>query len=87
MTKNMWAAMAMVALSAVPAVAQDRAALADRQYQAQSNASLKTSSGPSDEALANRIAEQIRRYVNYTIFDDVNINVDRGVATLSGRDG
>jgi osmotically-inducible protein OsmY len=86
MTKHMWAAMAMVAFSAVPAVAQDRAALADRQVQELSNVSHKTwSSQASDDAIANRIAGQIRRYVNYTIFDDVNISVDRGVATLSGR--
>jgi osmotically-inducible protein OsmY len=87
MKRDMWAAMAIVAFSAVPAVAQERAALADRQVQELSNVSHKTFSNPvaTDEAIANRIAQQVRRYVNYTIFDDVNISVDRGVATLSGR--
>jgi osmotically-inducible protein OsmY len=82
----MWAAMAIVALSAVPAVAQERAALADRQLQEPGNVSRVSWSSPvSDDVLANKIAERIRRYSNYTIFDDVNISVDRGVATLSGR--
>lgn len=78
MKRHMWAAMAIVALGAVPAVAQERAALADRHAAALSATS-------SDEAIANRIAKEIRRYTNYSIFDDVNIAVDRGVATLSGR--
>ena len=87
MKPNTWAAMAIVALSAVPAVAQERAALADRHASELSGASRAAWSSPSvnDEALANRIAKEIRRYTNYTIFDDVNISVDRGVATLSGR--
>jgi hyperosmotically inducible protein len=39
----------------------------------------------SDAALANQIASKVRRYAFYTIFDDVQIAVDQGVATLSGR--
>ena len=39
----------------------------------------------SDQALANQIASKVRRYTSYTIFDDVQIAVDQGVATLSGR--
>jgi hyperosmotically inducible periplasmic protein len=39
----------------------------------------------ADAAIADKIAAKVRRYVNYTIFDDVNISVDHGVATLSGR--
>jgi osmotically-inducible protein OsmY len=91
MKRHMWAAMAMVALSAVPAVAQERAALADRHAAAPGYASNGRWSSPSanpslnDDALANRIAKEIRRYTSYTIFDDVTISVDRGVATLSGR--
>ena len=86
MKRHMWAAMAIVALSAVPAVAQERAALADRQVQERSDVSRVSWSGSvSDEVLANKIAERIRRYSNYTIFDDVSVSVDRGVATLSGR--
>lgn len=91
MKRNMWAAMAIVALSAVPAVAQERAALADRYASELGVRSRVAWAGPQaataagDEALAHRIAKEIRRYTNYTIFDDVNIRVDRGVATLSGR--
>ena len=86
MQRNMWAAMAIVALSTVPAVAQERAALADRQIQEPSNVSrVSWSSSVSDDVLANKVAERIRRYSNYTIFDDVSVSVDRGVATLSGR--
>ena len=86
MHRNMWAAMAIVAFSTVPAVAQERAALADRQVQERSDVSrVSWSSSVSDEVLANKIAERIRRYSNYTIFDDVSVSVERGVATLSGR--
>jgi len=90
MKRNMWAAIAIVALSAVPAVAQERAALAGRhasESNGLSGASRAAWSDPSvnDEAIANRIAKEIRRYTNYTIFDDVGVSVDRGVATLSGR--
>jgi osmotically-inducible protein OsmY len=79
MKRQMWAAIAMMALSAVPAAAHERVARSDRQVQ--------QPSGPvvNDDAIANRIAREIRRYTNYTIFDDVSISVDRGVATLSGR--
>jgi osmotically-inducible protein OsmY len=88
MKRHLWAAMAIVALSAVPAVAQERAALADRHAPELSGISARALPGAgaaSDDAVANRIAKEIRRYSNYTIFDDVNISVDRGVATLSGR--
>jgi hyperosmotically inducible protein len=39
----------------------------------------------SDKALAWEIAKQVRRYTRYTIFDDVNVGVEQGVVTLSGR--
>jgi osmotically-inducible protein OsmY len=41
--------------------------------------------GESDEALASKIASKVRNYTRYTIFDDVNIEVNAGVATLTGR--
>jgi len=30
-------------------------------------------------------AREVRRYVNYTVFDDIQLSVDNGVATLVGR--
>jgi osmotically-inducible protein OsmY len=100
MKRQMWAAMAIVVLGGVPAVAQERAALADRHRIAPNNAShtawstgaigspvspVRAMSPVSDDAIANRIVKEILRYSRYTIFDDVNVSVDRGVATLSGR--
>jgi len=41
--------------------------------------------GESDEILAGLVAAQLRRYVFLTIFDDADIEVDRGVVTLTGR--
>lgn len=38
----------------------------------------------SDDALAAAIAEKLRRYVFFSVFDDVNIEVNDGVATLAG---
>ncbi len=31
------------------------------------------------------VAKQVRHYVNFTVFDSVNANVDNGVVTLTGR--
>jgi osmotically-inducible protein OsmY len=33
----------------------------------------------------NDVAKQVRMYVNFTIFDDVNASVDDGVVTLTGK--
>ena len=135
MKRNMLGAVVvMAAVSAAPALAQQRPSLTDRQIQVQveqrldkkdidrvavgvsegtvslsgtvSNVwakdeaveqALKVKSvvgvannlsirrAESDNALANQIASKVRRYVSYTIFDDVQIAVDNGVATLSGR--
>ena len=41
--------------------------------------------GESDETLAGRVADQLRRYVFLTVFDDADVAVDRGVVTLTGR--
>jgi len=38
----------------------------------------------SDMALAERVAEQMRRSSYFTVFDEVGINVDNGVVTLTG---
>jgi osmotically-inducible protein OsmY len=38
----------------------------------------------SDESLAEAIATKLRRYVFFTVFDDVNVGVVDGVATLTG---
>jgi hyperosmotically inducible periplasmic protein len=134
MNRQMVGALLTVVLSAVPALAQERASLSDRQIRSQveqrldkkdidrvavgvtngtvslngtvpnawakktaveqafkvkdvvgvaSNLSVRRAE--SDDALAAQIASKVRRYTRYTIFDDVNIEVDRGVATLTGR--
>jgi osmotically-inducible protein OsmY len=135
MKRHMWATvMTMAAVSAAPALAQERASLTDRQIQAQvehrlekkdinrvavgvadgtvslsgtvANAwakqeaveqALKVKSvvgvanniavlrAESDEMVARELARKVRTYVRYTIFDDVQIGVENGVATLSGR--
>lgn len=41
--------------------------------------------GESDERIAAQVAQRLRRYVFYTIFDDANVEVDDGVVTLTGR--
>jgi hyperosmotically inducible protein len=46
---------------------------------------LSVTRSESDEILANKVAASVRRYVSYGVFDDVNIGVDQGVVTLSGR--
>jgi osmotically-inducible protein OsmY len=38
----------------------------------------------SDQKLAERVAEQMRRSTYFTVFDDVQIGVDNGVVTLTG---
>ena len=38
----------------------------------------------SDEKLAERIADQMRRSTYFTVFDEVQIGVDNGVVTLTG---
>jgi osmotically-inducible protein OsmY len=38
----------------------------------------------SDETLAEAIAAKLRRYVFFSVFDDVNVEVSDGVATLTG---
>jgi osmotically-inducible protein OsmY len=76
MKRIMWAAMMTLALSPIPAVAQDASATVKE---------VRAATAAMDQALANTVAEKIRGYVRYTIFDDVTIGVDGGMVTLSGR--
>ena len=39
----------------------------------------------SDKKLGENVAKKIRRYVFFTIYDDVNIGVEEGSVTLTGR--
>jgi hyperosmotically inducible protein len=39
----------------------------------------------ADYEVFNDVAKQVRGYVNFTIFDDVNASVDGGVVTLVGK--
>jgi osmotically-inducible protein OsmY len=38
-----------------------------------------------DTVLADEVARQVTRYAQFTIFDDVNVQIDRGVVTLAGK--
>jgi osmotically-inducible protein OsmY len=87
MKRNMWVAgLVVAALGTAPVFAQDAP---QSQVQVMSSTGAKSldamARAQNDAALANQIARQVRRYVNYSIFDDVNIEVEGGVATLSGR--
>jgi hyperosmotically inducible protein len=46
---------------------------------------LTIARGESDGAVGEQIASQIRRYVFYTIYDDIEVAVESGVVTLMGR--
>src|SRR6266446_5951544 len=46
---------------------------------------LKVARGESDGRVGEEVAEKIRRYVLYTIFDDVSLSVQDGVVILAGR--
>ena len=39
----------------------------------------------SDQVLGARVADTVQRYPNFTIFDDVNIEISNRVVTLTGR--
>jgi osmotically-inducible protein OsmY len=45
---------------------------------------LKIMRAETDESLAEAVATKIRRYVFFSVFDDVNVGVIDGVATLTG---
>jgi hyperosmotically inducible periplasmic protein len=79
MRRVVLAALATTVLSAVPLLAQESTPLPV------THGSMVREATHADVAIAEKIAAKVRRYVNYTIFDDVSISVDHGVATLSGR--
>ncbi len=45
---------------------------------------LTVGKAESDQKLAERVADQMRRSSYFTVFDDVEIGVDNGVVTLTG---
>jgi osmotically-inducible protein OsmY len=45
---------------------------------------LNVGRAESDQKLAERVADQMRRSTYFTIYDDVEIGVDNGVVTLTG---
>ncbi|MFI5006933.1 MAG: BON domain-containing protein [Solirubrobacterales bacterium] len=46
---------------------------------------LQVARGESDAQVAEAVANRVRSYVLYTVFDDVNLAVREGVVTLTGR--
>jgi osmotically-inducible protein OsmY len=46
---------------------------------------LTVTRGESDAAVANGVAERLRRYVLYSVFDDVAVGVREGQVTLTGE--
>lgn len=46
---------------------------------------LTVARGESDAATAREVAEQVRRYVLYSVFDDVSVGVKDGRVTLTGE--
>jgi osmotically-inducible protein OsmY len=51
----------------------------------QKGSDLAVVRGQNDEVLANEIAERVRQYAFYTIYDDVEGSVHDGVVTLTGK--
>jgi hyperosmotically inducible protein len=46
---------------------------------------LTVARGESDEATAREVARRVRRYVMYSVFDDVSVGVQDGRVTLTGE--
>jgi hyperosmotically inducible protein len=46
---------------------------------------LTVAGGESDAAVARTVAQQVRRYVLYSVFDDVSVGVQDGKVTLTGE--
>jgi osmotically-inducible protein OsmY len=76
MKRVIWAATIALSLSPAAALAQDRVVTAGE---------IQAATAAQDQALANKVADKVRRYARYSIFDDVIVGVDGGVVTLSGR--
>jgi osmotically-inducible protein OsmY len=59
--------------------------LAAPAFAAASPRAVEARASASDQLIADRIGEQINRYVFYTIFDDVQGRIDNGLVTLTGK--
>ena len=46
---------------------------------------MEIARGESDNEVAEEVAKAVRRYVFFTIYDDVNVAVDEGNVSLTGR--
>jgi hyperosmotically inducible protein len=46
---------------------------------------ISVTKAESDDVVANQVAKELRRYVYYTVYDDVNGRVRDGVVTLTGE--
>src|SRR5215210_7622368 len=73
MFRRVFSLIGLLACLTVPAFAAERSAAVDARPSV------------SDQLIADRIGEQIGRYVFYTIFDDVQGRVDDGLVTLTGK--
>jgi osmotically-inducible protein OsmY len=73
MFRHVLSSVAVLSFLAVPALA-DTPGQADRAR-----------SSASDRLIADRVGEQVGRYVFYTIFDDVQGSVENGLVTLTGK--
>lgn len=49
------------------------------------NGSARSSQAPGDRRLIEKVADEVNRYPNFTIFDDVSVSVQNGVVTLTGK--
>ncbi|MGH9196818.1 MAG: BON domain-containing protein, partial [Acidimicrobiia bacterium] len=61
----------------------DKARRVDDVQSVVSELSVRTAE--SDRSIGEQVAKNIRRYVFYSIFDDVEIRVNNGIVTLTGR--
>ena len=46
---------------------------------------LEIAFGESDEKVAEEVAKTVRRYSFFTVYDDVNLSVNKGHVVLMGR--
>ena len=49
------------------------------------NIALAAAADPKDLQVANDVAKAVNRYAYFTVFDDVNMQVQDGVVTLTGK--